>query len=1199
MRIRCFCLLVFFHLALTGNLVAAGKQLTGQHAPATSAPLSPAEAQKKFTVPAGFEVRLFAAEPDVINPVAMTWDERGRLWVLELYEYPLGAAKGQKPRDRVKILEDTDGDGKADKVKLFVDGLNLATGLLLGNGGVYIGQAPEFLFFEDTNGDDVADKRSVLKTGFGLEDRHELLNGFTWGPDGWLYMTHGVFTHSKVKNPDDATDKGVTVDAAVARYHPHTKKFEVFADGTSNPWGVDFDRAGNAFVSACVIDHLFHMAPGGHYARQGGSPANPYGYQLLPSIVDHKHFRAAYAGVNIYQGSQYPAEWLGTVFLGNIHQSAINHDKLTPSGSSFTSSADKDFLVANDGWFRPVSTQTGPDGALWVMDWYDKYPCYQNANADPEGVDREHGRIWRVVYTGGTPDAGVPARPAGMDLSKLNSEELVDLLSNPNVWQRRMARRLVSERRNPEAKAPLQKLLGGGKMLEGRLNALWTLHGAELLDDSTLDKYIEDKEPAIRAWVARLTGERQDGSRKAVARLMALAKDDEPVVRTAVATATRQFVSGNLTVDTQPPAKTANVDPYPILRELLQNPSTTNDLLYAHIVWMAAEPKVAEDPQPLFAILAEKRTPLSVVSGAVTKRAMRRIVDSRDDQKLNAAVAFLAILENRNPTLVSPALDGLIEAQKGKPVVPTAPTGPILAKLSQSKSPGVPEKAQRLSALWGNAAAAAAALARINDPTSSDEERLRGIQTARQLKEPSSRDALLKIIQTNNKEALVAEALRALGEVGGENLAEPILQRWPAFTPNNRRVAADVLVSRKEWTKALLTAVEKKQVPSTDVSATGVRSLAESSDATIRQRAAKTIGRFRATDSDKLKLIAQKKKAVLAGSPDMQSGREVAQKTCFVCHKLHGEGADVGPDLTGVGRSTLDALLANVIDPNQVVGKGYENTEIETKDGRTVNGRIVEDTDTRIKLLASGPKEEVIAKSEIAKMRTGELSLMPEGLEQMPDADFRNMIWYILNPPQDNRPLTPALRKELIGDPEVIGKRTETKPSAKLDAADRESVALWNPEWRVICPDFEGVPAKLTDYAGRKNVLMTHPASRDEASALERVIQVPTGGKTSLIATVAADERGDWECRVVVNGQTLKKQTIDHNGEPWKEIEADLSTYAGKTVTVRLENAANDWNYEFGYWAGIEMKEGHQLSAPHIEAAERINLLQKKNFQRQ
>src|SRR5687767_5058880 len=496
-------------LIAASSALAAGRQLSGVYTPAQTPALKPSDAEKKFTVPDGFEVRIFAYEPDVINPVGMSWDERGRLWVAELYEYPLGAKPGQKPRDRIKILEDTDADGRADKVTVFADGFNLLTGILVGNGGVYVGQAPDFLFLEDTNGDDKADKRTVLKTGFGLHDRHELLNGFAWGPDGWLYMTHGVFTHSKVKNPYNPEDDGVKVDAALARYHPRSKKFEVFADGTSNPWGVDFDRAGNAFISACVIDHLFHVTPGGLYVRQGGTPPNPFSYGLLPSIVDHKHFRAAYAGAQVYQGHMYPEKYRGTIMMGNIHQSAINHDTLKPVGSSFLASTNRDFLVANDGWFRPVSTQVGPDGALWVMDWYDKYPCYQNANADPEGVDREHGRIWRVVYTGDKRGAKVASRPSkDMNLAKLSTAQLIDLLGHDNVWQRRVAQRLLTERRDTAAKPALLKLLAEGKSLESRLAGLWSLHGAELLDDATLDKYSTDKDKGLRTWVARFTGER-------------------------------------------------------------------------------------------------------------------------------------------------------------------------------------------------------------------------------------------------------------------------------------------------------------------------------------------------------------------------------------------------------------------------------------------------------------------------------------------------------------------------------------------------------------------------------------------------------------------------------------------------------------------------------------------------------------------
>jgi len=1002
----------------------AGKQLSGQHAPATTPALSPEEAQKRFTVPAGFEIRLFASEPEVVNPVAMTWDERGRLWVLELYEYPLGAKKGQKPRDRIKILEDTDGDGRADRVTVFADGLNLATGLQLGNGGVYVGQAPDFLFLEDTDGDGKADRRTVLKSGFGLQDRHELLNGFTWGPDGWLYMTHGVFTYSMVKDPDDPQAPPVKVDAAVARYHPRTKKFEVFAEGTSNPWGVDFDRAGNAFVSACVIDHLFHITPGGIYVRQGGTSANPYSYELLPSIVDHKHHMAAYAGVQIYQGDQFPEEYQGTILMGNIHDNAIHQDRLTPNGSSFKASFIKDFVRANDGWFMPVSTQVGPDGAVWIMDWYDKYPCYQNANADPEGVDREHGRIWRVVYTGKNPGAKVPSRPdVNMDLGKLSSIELVKVLEHPNVWQRRMAQRLLSERRDlPNANTlhddtPLHLLMKNGLTLESRLAALWTLHGADMLEDGILDIPAEDKEPAMRAWAARLTGERGYPLGEAIKRLAKLAKDPDPSVRLAVATAARQFVSGSLTINTPPSVPVREVITGPVLSALWFSSYDAQDPLLPFMYWMALEPLIAYDPvHALGFYQKDGAMPQMPLSGILLSKIMRRVCDLRDPLKLDQAIEILGKLSEKEVPTVLAALNGLIEGQRGKPVVPGKAALEVIARFGKFADANVAARAQQLGTLWGDPVALKSVLVKISDPAVPEEERIQAIQVARQTKNDSARNAMLALISGSNSDHLAVAGVQALSEIGGENVATALIERWKNFSPAVRRAAAETLISRSQGREAFLDAIENKTIAAGEVSASVVRSLAKSPDDRVRERTMKVIGRFRDSDPDKLKLIASKRKVVLAGEPDLNAGHELAKKTCLVCHKLHGEGAEVGPDLTGVGRSTLDALLANVIDPNQIVGKGYENTEVETKDGRSVSGRLVEDTDTRIKLLATGPKEEVIAKSDIARLHTSELSVMPEGLEQLPDADFRNLIWYILNPPQDNRPWTPALRQQLIGD---------------------------------------------------------------------------------------------------------------------------------------------------------------------------------------
>ena len=751
-----------------------GKQLDGAYAPADSPPLAPEETQKKFKVPKGFEVRLFASEPEVVNPVAMTWDERGRLWVLELYEYPKGVPKGEKGRDRIKILEDTDGDGRADKVTVFADGYSLATGLALGNGGVYLGVAPDLLFLEDTNGDDQADKTTVLKTGFGMDDRHELLNGFAWGPDGWLYMTHGVFTHSKVRDPTDPDGFGVQVDAALARYHPRTKKFEVFADGTSNPWGVDWNERGDAFVSACVIHHLFHMAPGGQYNRQGGTWANPYGYvgdlpsKGLPAIVDWRHYRAAHSGICVYQGDQWPAEWRGLVFLGNIHQSAINCDRLTPVGSTYRAEKESkllgpdkgtwevgagNFLVCDDHWFRPVSVQTGPDGAMWIADWSDKYPCYQNAQADPNGVDRELGRIWRVVWTGDQPGKPVPSRPGKeMNLAKSSSDELITLLEHPSSWQRRQAQRLLSRRTPEQRTAALTSWLSVGDLprhlppLQSRLAGLWTLHASSQINDDALNECASDSAPVLRAWAARFTGERGVPSLEASRRLLELCLDDDASVRGSVAAAIRQFTASSLTVDAPQPAASKGIQFTGIFQGLLSRPSVEGDFYYPHIVWMAMEPLVARDPQPFFPLLGANDNSVSAYG---LRRVMRRICDLTDagarEKNLNVAMEFLGTIASKT-MLADAALDGLIDAFKSKGAPPTMKLEPIFTRLIAN--PALADKARRLATLLGDTSASRALIAKINDTKAALQDRLKGIQAARETKDEAAKAELMKLLKT-------------------------------------------------------------------------------------------------------------------------------------------------------------------------------------------------------------------------------------------------------------------------------------------------------------------------------------------------------------------------------------------------------------------------------------------------------------------
>jgi putative membrane-bound dehydrogenase-like protein len=1144
----------------------AGRQMAGQWAPAATQPLSPDEERKSFRLPKGFEARLFASEPDIANPVAMTWDEKGRLWVLELYEYPLGAKPGSKGRDRVKILEDTDGDGKVDKVTVFAEGFSLATGLAVGRGGVFVGEAPHLWFLEDTDGDGVADRKTAVLDGFGLEDRHELLNGFNWGPDGRLYFTHGVFTHSKVVDPDHP-GAPVEITAGVARLDTPTRRLEVFAEGTSNPWGVDFDGRGNAFVSACVIDHFFHLAPGGLYERQAGQAPYPYAYEYLPSVVDHLHHMAAYAGVCIYEGDQWPAEWRGEALMGNIHQNALNHDHLTVKGSSFNASKRDDFLTTSDGWFMPVSTQVGQDGSVWIMDWYDKYPCYQNANADPNGVDLERGRIWRIVWVGDEPGKPVPTHPSGMDLGKLSPTELVGVLRDPNVWRRRMAQRVLSWRPDRAlATAQLVTLAFAAGPVEPRLAAFWTLGSAGLLDENLLDRAAADPEPALRQWAARFTGDRSLVPPPAGERLIRLASDPEVTVRSAAASACRQHVSGALTVNTPPPVDEDPKIVYRAVAALIQASKAGDDRTLDFLVWTAAEPLIASRPDHALGWLRDHGAESLPLSAEIARKTIRRLCDFQDAAHLELVIGFLSGEPAPSNEILRAALGGLMEGQRGRnfrPTTPTTPTGALLAKLQASADVGVVSKARELGALWGDASSARALLNIAADSKAAESDRIRAIQTARLAKVEGAADAFLAIARSG-PEGVQIEAIRAAADSGGEDPGPRLLALWNNVGAAPRRALLDTLASRPTTALELLDAVTKGAIKTGDLPPTVIRSLATHRDGMVKSAAAAAFGRFHASGEDKLRLIAQKRRAVSTGPIDLAAGREIAKRTCLICHKFFGEGANVGPDLTGVGRSSLDALLHNVINPNEIVGKGYENVEIETKDGRTLSGRMVENDGSRVRILMAGPAEEVVSKAEIKDLRVGENSVMPEGLEQMPDADFRNLIWYILAPPQEGRELTPDRKRELMGGAETGAVAPPLRP-------DGESVALWSPGWEVASADRGGEPLKLPEHAGRRNVLATFPFDSRRAASIARAIVPPTAGASFATFAVAASATGEWELRVLADGELIHSEVVRPNAETWRPVRVDLTRFAGRRIVLRLENALTSTPDATAYWADLRL----------------------------
>jgi putative membrane-bound dehydrogenase-like protein len=1189
-----------------------------------------------MTVPEGYEVRCFAHEPMVQNPVAMTWDHRGRLWVVEAYEYPNGSPhpapfggeakddqyhpvpaiclpkseiKNQKseiPRDRVIILEDTDNDGAADKRTVFVQGLNLASAILCGDDGIYIGQQPHLIHFRDADGDDKPDAWRVVLTGFGREDTHELVNSFTWGPDGWLYMTHGVFTNSKVRRPGQPESQGFKFDAGIGRARPMRSdagtlarkegqagvpaspswEFEVFADGTSNPWGCDYDAAGNFFVSACVIDHFFHMAPGGIYVRQGGAPENPYAYEQLPSIVKHKHFRAAYAGVQIYQGGRYPADTHGHAFIGNIHDNAIHEEVLTPVDATFKCEPRRDFLRANDGWFRPVSTQTGPDGFLWIMDWCDKYPCYQNAKANPEGVDRQYGRIWRVVTVERTFQSvetssktrSTPSRDhANLDLKKLPTADLVKTLEHPNNWMRRMARRMLVERRDSSAKAQLTRLVQSRASIHSRLESIWTMSILNLLNNVDVELsevFVADSSPSIQLAVIRAEGEAGPSDMPTPSWLDRVAKSSDPLVQAAVAVAARQLAGMPLTVDQ---IEVAAADPKEIVTPILiSNPKADSRLAFS--VWMAVEHDFAINSKSASLWLAELAPTTQPLSRVLSHKAMRRLCDTRKAENLDLAVEFCDKIAAHD-ILLAHALDGLVKGQEGGVIKPVKDVSASLAKWRASPNADVRKHAFTLAVLWGDEEAITSLAAVLTTAKAPSKEVIEALQRLRGVRTPVYRQSLLQLLRdglgAHGPEVAVA-AIRAASELGGDEFIEPLLNVVQASglrsDPQSRGLhhtaAIEALASRGTWTKALLNAISEKKVPASGFPAPVRRALATSKDKGIRDLAFQVLGAWQDSSDDVKSLIAQKKQACLTGEPDLANGKLMFTATCMVCHEFHGGGQKVGPDLIGSGRSNLDALLANVIDPNQIIGNGYENITVSTKDGRTLAGRIVEDTPGHVKLLGAGGAAQIVSRDQIATLTNTKQSLMPMGFGNLPDAAFRDLIWYILAPPEEG-PLTPEKKKLLIQGVELPETASQPKKT-NWRAIDWESVSLWNPDWKVSAPDFERTPVKLAEYHGKTNVLLLHPfTDKKTPASFERQLKVE---KTKLKFSVAADDRGDWLVKVLVNGQEVKAVTVDHEKPRWKAVEVDLAKWKGQDVTLRLEAHANGWAWEFAYWHGITLE---------------------------
>lgn len=986
--------------------------------------LSPEQAAANMTVPQGFRVQLTAGEPLVHQPIAFTTDMKGRLWVAEAHTYPNRAKEGEG-KDKIVILEDTDGDGKFENRKVFIEGLNLVSGLELGFGGVWVGAAPYLMFIPDRDGNDVPDGvpmkgepaadvqfprdvppgATVLLDGFGWQDTHETLNAFIWGPDGWLYGCHGVFTHSKVGKPGTRAEDRQGLNAGVWRYHPTRHEFEVFSHGTSNPWGVDFNDHGQAFISACVIPHLWHMIQGGRYLRQGGQHFNPYTFDDIDTIADHLHYVGnirdhawwghephspndtlaaggghAHAGAMIYLGDNWPAQYRNQIFMHNVHGNRMNECLLERKGSGYVGHRAPDLMIANDRWFRGINMKYGPDGSVYLIDWYDKNACHRT---NPEIWDRTNGRIYNIKYTGG--QSAIPDQTKNnlRQLNGTNIDVLVRFLSHPNDWYVRMARKRLQELAKDSSQQliePLKKVIGEAPEVPTKLRALWALHVTAGIDAPTISGLLtaqgHDSE-FLRAWAIQLEVEDGKVTKEIVSKLADMARTDaSPVVRLYLASALQR-----LPVDQR----------WDIASGLLQRAEDESDHNLPLVTWYGVEPLVAADPARAITLAQQSKIE------RVTRFIVRRAASTNDT--FNVAVEWLAKADGVAQQQM--LLDEMRLALEGRVGVPQpAAWVPAYDKLLKSDNAEVRAKADQIAVALGDKRILPRMREVLVDTKAAVEQRQYALDLLVKGRDAEAAPAMQVAL---SEAKLRGPAIRALAAYDDASTPPAILALYTKLSDAEKRDAINTLVARPASANKLFDAIEKGDVPRTDVHAYHVQQLLGFKEEALAKRINSVWGEIRATAKDKLELIARNKATLTAAklkTADLGNGRRLFNKSCAACHTLFGEGGKIGPDITGSNRANIDYILENLLDPSAIVGKDYRMTIVVTMDGRVVSGLIQKETDSALTLRTINDTV-VIAKADIDERKLSELSLMPEGqLNQLTPDEQRDLIAYLGTPNQ-------------------------------------------------------------------------------------------------------------------------------------------------------------------------------------------------------
>ena len=956
------------------------------------------QAADTMEVPPGFQVELFASEPMVRQPIGMTIDSQGRFWVAENYTYARsGINFDLSLRDRIVVLEDEDGDGKADKRTVFWDQAERLTSVEVGFGGVWALCAPHLIFIPDADGDLVPDgPPQVMLEGWQADSvRHNFVNGLRWGPDGWLYGRHGVQAVSMVAAPGAPEEDRVRMDCGIWRFHPTRRLFDVVCRGTTNPWGMDWDRHGELFFINTVIGHLWHGVPGAYFQRMHGEHANPHLYELISQTADHVHWDEthegwtaqkkglsagsdaaggghAHSGMLIYQDSQWPESYRDSLFTLNFHGRRINRDSLHREGATYVGRHQADFAKSQDAWFRGIDLLSGPTGEVYVLDWSDTGECHEN-----DGVHRSSGRIFTIKHENHTANDR-PTRMPQDDQAALANWSLADA-----VWQSRQARhQLHQQAALGHALEPAVAILRSALQADDPLRvlrAMWTLRVIDALEPAELLELSRHADEHVRVWSLRMLADASMVSDAAQQRIAEMAAEDQSgLVLTYAASAL---------------PKLDDAARWQVAAALASQARFAEDRVLPNLVWYGIEPLVANNPSAAVACLQSSAMP------KLKRFIAQRLAFSLDTNPAAIDGVVQVIARSNDVDEQWLLLSGVAAALTGWSTAPE-PAGwsELAERLQDHHQASLRGLVGELSLVFGSGRGAESLLAIVGDGAQPTVSRIRAVEALAAANAAGLTEQLERLLRDRR---MSAAAVRGLALAAPDSYPQTVVQEYHRLPIDGRQAAIESLIQRPAWAAMLLQATEENAISKEDVSASALRQIQLLGDSELNARVLRLWPERRLIQADRVKQTHALKEALTAArlaAADLSAGKALFAKTCGSCHKLFGEGGEIGPGLTGAQRGNVTYWLENILAPSAAVPANYRVSVVLLDDGRVINGVIVGQTSQTLRV-QTATKLETIPQHRVETIRATELSLMPDGLlDDWSSGEVRDLMAYLMAP---------------------------------------------------------------------------------------------------------------------------------------------------------------------------------------------------------